>query len=102
VDEQYRNVVRELDLDDIAGPRFRRLVRLARAEGLLSGILAADSFEPCKIKIERRGPDSWHMEIEIGAAKLECRSASATTFAGVLEAVREAYHAVPRHADGKD
>ena len=46
MDEVFRQKLREYDLEDVSTPEFRRLVRFAQAEGLLTGLLqGADSSE---------------------------------------------------------
>jgi len=39
MDQQFRDFVRKLDLQEIEGEPFRRLVRFAHAEGLLEPLL---------------------------------------------------------------
>ena len=39
MDQQFRDFVRKLDLQEIEGEQFRRLVRIAHAEGLLKVLL---------------------------------------------------------------
>ena len=39
MDQQFREFVRKLDLQEISGEQFRRLVRIAHAEGLLEALL---------------------------------------------------------------
>jgi hypothetical protein len=39
MDQQFTDFVRKLDLQEIEGEQFRRLVRIAHAEGLLKVLL---------------------------------------------------------------
>ena len=54
MDQQFRNFVRELDLQELEGEQFRRLVRIAHAEGLLEALLQEGEPDQRSTESERK------------------------------------------------